>query len=196
VRFAYVNHRYWPFVGGSERWIQVVAEAMASEGHAVRVTTSDAFDLEYFWDHRRRAIAAAPCERAGGVEIERVPVRHLPAGRLVFHGTRRLMGEASRLGLPAGPFRSVARRQPFVPGLEESIQRGGTPDLIHATNLGLEGLAVAAQDVARERSIPFVVTPFIHLGVATDRIARRYVSMPHQRQLLQHAHAVCCRSWR
>lgn len=190
MRFVHVNHRYAPFVGGSERWIQEVSENLAGHGHDVVVVTSDAFDLEYLWDRHRTRVSAPSRERIGGVEIERVEVRHLPMSSIVFRGSRRLMGEVSRIPSPAFPFQLLSRIQPFMPGLNAAIGRSLPAALIHATNIGLESLAIRSMDAARAGGAKFVLTPFIHLGTEGDPVARRFVSMPHQRALMRSADAI------
>lgn len=190
MRFIHVNHRYAPFVGGSERWIQEISESLVSNGHSVAVVTTDAFDLEYFWDSRRQRAPAERSEQLRGVDIERVPVRHLPLSSLVFRGGRRMMGEASLVPLPPAIFRAASNTQPWLPEMTRVLARKMPADLVHATNIGIESLAIKAMTAAREHGIPFVVTPFIHLGVDGDSTARRYVSMPHQREVLRAADAV------
>jgi glycogen(starch) synthase len=191
MKLAHINHRYAPFVGGSERYMQEISEALAGDGHEVHVVTSNAFDLEYFWDRRRRPIDAPAIEQLNGVSVHRVPVVHLPLGPLVFQGSRRLMGEASRLPvLPATGYRMVSRRLPYMPDLEHELLSLGSLDLVHAANIGIEGLGITAQQVARKRDIPFLFTPFIHLGQDNDAVARRYVSMPHQKGLLKSANSI------
>lgn len=187
MRFVHVNHRYAPYVGGSERYMQEVSTMLAATGHDVSVVTSDASDLEYFWDSSRKAIEAPAREDRCGVDVRRVNVRHFPMSPFVFQGSRRLMGEASRLPLPARPFESLSSKLPRMPGLAAAIEDIGPPDLIHAANLGLEGLAVTAERQARRHDVPFLMTPFIHLGRSKDRAAKRYISMPHQRKLLHMA---------
>jgi glycogen(starch) synthase len=186
---TFVNHRYWPFRGGSERWVQAIAEDMSARGARVRVVTSDAFDLEYFWDRRRRRVVAAPSECHNGVDIERVRVRHVLQAPTVFQGTRRLMGELARVPVPARVYALIAERQPWLPDLHRVIG-SGRADIVHATNLGLEGLALHARHAATRHGARFVLTPFLHLGVDGDRRVRRYVTMPHQVQLLRGADAV------
>ena len=149
MQYVLLNHRYYPFLGGSERNVQEIAERLAAEGHGVRVVTTDAFDLEYFWNRRRRRMDAPGREVHNGVEIERVPLRHVPASSLVFQGGRRLMGELSRLPLPAMPFTEVAVRQPWLPGFAGAILREPAPDLVMGTNIGLEGLAITGLRAAR-----------------------------------------------
>ncbi|MEX1158032.1 MAG: glycosyltransferase family 4 protein [Thermomicrobiales bacterium] len=185
-----INHRYYPFPGGSELVVQEIAERLVGDGHDVRVVTTDAFDIEYFWDRSRRKVDAPRFDERNGVQIERVPLRHLPAGPLVFQGSRRLMGELSRLPLPAAPFEQVAIRQPRLPGLRAAIAREPSPDLILTTNIGLEGLAIVGLRVARSVGATFIMMPLVHLGRDSDPVARRYVSMPHQRRLLLRADAL------
>ncbi len=187
MRFVHVNHRYFPYVGGSERYMQEVSSYFAGVGHDVSVVTSNASDLEYFWDAGRRKIEAPEHEYVDNVSVHRVQVRHFPLSPLVFQGSRRLMGEASRLPLPARPFDIVSSRLPWMPSLGAAINRLAPVDLVHAANLGLEGLAVAAARQADSLRVPFVLTPFLHLGGPDDNVARRYVSMPHQKKLLQRA---------
>lgn len=191
MRFAHINHRYAPFVGGSERYMQEVSEALALVGHDVSVLTSNAFDLEYFWDSSKRPVDAPEHEVLNGVSVHRVPVVHPPLGPLMFQGSRRLMGEASRMpGLPAGGYSLVSRHLPYMPGLERKLRALGVLDLVHIANIGIEGLGIAGSRVANQSDVPYIFTPFIHLGRDNDRIARRYVTMPHQLDLLRGAAAV------
>lgn len=190
MRLAIVNHRYAPFSGGSERYMQAVAERALAEGHEVHVFVTDAWDLEYCWDPRRRRIEVAE-EVINGVQVHRLPIRHYPVSRLAFPLVRRGMGELSRLPLPGTrrALTQLSRLQPLVPGLAAALDTHGPFDLLHAGNIGLEGLTVAAMRYARARSIPFVLMPFIHLGAEEDARARRYVQMPHQVEVYRAAQA-------
>ena len=51
-------------------------------------------------------------------------------------------------------------------------------------------MIAASQRYARDRDIPHVVTPFLHLGEPGDRRVRSYYTMPHQIELLRHADAL------
>lgn len=189
MRCVLINHRYYPFLGGSERNVQEIAERLVCDGHDVRVVTSNAFDLEFFWDRRRRPIDAPAHQTINGVEVKRVPLHHLPASSLIFQGGRRLMGELSRLSLPPVLFEQIAIRQPWLPGLAAAIA-SPPPDLVLGTNISLEGLAITGLKVARQVGAAYVLMPFIHLGRESDAVARRYVSMPHQRKLLRASDAI------
>ncbi len=182
-----VNHRYHPFHGGSEAYIQALAEWFAACGWGARVVTTDAYDLEYFWDARKRSVGCASSETLNGVDIRRLPVAHPPMAPVLFQGGRRLMGEASRALHTPQPFAAAAARLPHVPGLATAILDHPRPDVVVAANLGLEGLPQVAAAAAAEMDVPFVLLPFAHVGRQDDDVARRYVSMPHQRALLWHA---------
>lgn len=166
-----------------------VSEMLAGLGHDVRVITSDAHDLEYFWDPSRSRVDAPAYEILNGVRVDRVPVAHVPASPFVFQASRRGMGEASRLPLPAGAFSVVSSFQPWLPGLYDAVSSAAPFDLLHVANLGIEGLAINAVRAARRAGAPYIMTPFTHLGTENEA-ARRYVSMPHQRSLLKRAGSI------
>jgi glycogen synthase len=190
MRFIHINHRYFPFVGGSERYMQEVSEACVRCGHHVNVVATDAFDLEYLWDRRRSKIDAPAKEMINGVTVNRVAIRHWRANPFVFQASRRLMGEISRVPCPAWPFREISKRLPALPDLSRVLRDCGPHDIVHAANLGLEGPGLHGLDAARASHSPFIFTPFIHLGRRGDDVARRYVTMPHQRELLRNADVV------
>jgi glycosyltransferase involved in cell wall biosynthesis len=190
VNDVLVNHRYHPFPGGSENYIKSVAEWLQSAGVATRVITTNAWDLEYFWDRHSATVADPAQESLGGVEVRRLEVRQPPLGCVSFPVLRRAMGETSRVVPFEVPFRVAARWMPRVPGLRQAILDGPQPDAIIATNLSLEGPAIAAQSASRRSGAHLVVFPFAHLGSDDEGKALRYISMPHQRSLLSSASLV------
>ncbi len=171
-------------------YVQRIAEWLVGSGWDVRMATTVAHDLEYFWDAGYRRVAAPRDEDVSGVQVQRLPIRHWPGGGITFGAVRRAMGEATRFVNVPGPFRLASRHFPRLPGLQSGLLDDGVPDLIIATNLGLEGLAVQALGVARQLSVPLVLVPFAHLGEGASSDARRYVSMPHHRELLAAASLV------
>lgn len=171
--------------------MQRISEHLADYGHDVRVLTSDAHDLEYFWSSDGRSLSAPERETHNGVAIERLPVEHGRwSGKLRFGVTRRLMGEVSRVITDERPLLRMSESLISLRGLEERALASPTPDLVHVTNLGLESIAVTGVRVARRLGVPYVITPFTHIGRDDDQIARRYVTMPHQKRLLLDAAAV------
>jgi glycosyltransferase involved in cell wall biosynthesis len=191
LRILHVVQRYWPYTGGSERHLQEISERLVREGHEVVVYTSDAWDLELFWN-RDKARVQAREEAHSGVRIRRFPVKHLPGPPLAFPAVRRLTLEASRL-----PFVDVSllfrlsHLAPRVPSLVRELETTGERfDVVHAMNICFEGLGVAAQRYARRHNAGFMCTPLTHLGEPGDDSVRRYYTMRHQSWLERESDAV------
>src|SRR5919206_129032 len=58
MRIAWFTHRYHPCVGGAENYGRAMVRRFVAAGHSVDVLTSDAHDLWYFTDGRRRRVEA------------------------------------------------------------------------------------------------------------------------------------------
>ena len=191
-RFIHLIHRYYPFRGGSESYFQSLSEQLSADGADVRLLTTDAWDLEYFWNPDKKRVDA-PFERHNGVKIYRTPVRHLPLANFTHRAIRRGMGELSRAPFP---FRKrmlfgLSRFGPWVPELPALLERvGENADLIHPANIALESLIRESSTFARANDIPLVITPKLHLGEDENSVVRRYYTMPHQVELLQQADLV------
>ena len=79
MRILHVIQRYWPAVGGAETYFGEISARLAAEGHQVTVAATDALDLDYFWDRRRRHISQRLDQHAG-VRILRFPASPAPPG--------------------------------------------------------------------------------------------------------------------
>jgi glycogen synthase len=191
-RFIHLIHRYYPFRGGSEYYFQSLSERLVRDGADVRVVTTDAWDLEYFWNPAKQRISV-PFERHNGVRIYRTPAHHLPVANLSHRVIRRGMGELSRIPVPAKRLvlRQMSRFGPWLPELPALLDRiGHQADLIHPANIALETIIREAADFARKRDIPLAITPKLHLGESDASTVRRYYTMPHQIDLMKHADLV------
>lgn len=188
-RFVHLIQRYYPFRGGSEYYFQTLSERLAADGADVRLVTTDAWDLEYFWNPGRRRVDI-PFQRHNGVKIYRTPAHHLPMSNLSHQVIRRGMGELSRVRFP-GQIRLLERLSMFspwlpeLPGLLDRLSGGAA--LIHAANIALESLIRESARVASRNDIPLVITPKLHLGESSQSTVRRYYTMPHQMNLLRQA---------
>jgi glycosyltransferase involved in cell wall biosynthesis len=190
--FVHLIHRYYPFKGGSESYFQALSERLASGGHHVQVITTDAWDLEYFWNPTKRRVEVS-YERHNGVEIYRTPARHLPLANFSHRAIRRGMGELSRVPVPGRKrvLRSLSRFGPWLPELPALLERvASDASLIHAGNIALESLIRESSRFARARDIPFMITPKLRLGENEHSPERRYYTMPHQIELLRGADMV------
>lgn len=190
MRILHVIQRYWPYVGGSERYFQEISERLVADGHSVDVFTTDAWDLEYFWDKRKRHIDTKT-ETRNGVTIQRYPVRHWPLSRRLAPPLRRVMTWLSTLPSSEIALWQLANVTPWVPDLRRAlIQNGVEYDLIHAANIPFDSIVGAAQELAQHERIPFVLTPFIHLGEHDDSTVRKYYTMRHQVKLITQSDCV------
>ena len=191
MNILHVIQRYYPYIGGSELYFQELSERFAREGNHITLYTTDAWDLEHFWSSGKRSISIRQ-EVHNGVEIHRFAVERLPAAPLTYPALRRAMTEVARLPLNTTPFLfSLSRWTPHVPALERALEKLDEPfDIVHAANIPLDSIIYAAFRFAQCRKIPFVVTPFTHLGEPNDRRIRKYYTMPHQIAMLRDAHAV------
>ncbi|HEX5417869.1 MAG TPA: glycosyltransferase family 4 protein [Chloroflexota bacterium] len=194
MKILHVIQRYWPYLGGSERHFQEVSERLARAGHQVTVYTTDAFELELFWNPTKARVQPSR-ETHNGVTIVRFPVRHLRGRQLAHGGIRRGMGYLGALGPAISPLqRYLARFVPWVPNLTAALDaesdRANDFDIVNGMNICFESLLLPAQRFARRRGIPFLITPLIHLGESDHSLVRRFYTMPHQIQMIAHADAV------
>ncbi len=191
MNILHIVQRYWPYVGGSERHLQEISERLVRNGHKVTVFTTDALDLELFWDPTKSRISTQR-EWHNGVEIRRFPVRYIAAGRYGFGAIRRSMALLAGLPVPTIPLlRRLARYVPWVPALTAQVGADvGLYDVIHGMNVCFESLLLPSFAVARRASVPFILTPLLHLGESERSIVRHYYTMPHQLDLIRRADAV------
>ena len=110
MRIAWFTHRYHPCIGGAETYGRAMVRRFVASGHAVDVFTSDAEDLWYFTDRKRRRIDQPRIAIVDGATVRRFPVRHLPLQR--YFG--RLLSYA-----PHWPTRCrSASYMPIIPGID------------------------------------------------------------------------------
>ncbi len=187
----HVVQGYYPWRGGSQRFFQEISERLVAEGHRVTVLTTEAGELEHFWMPGRRTLGPAQ-EVVNGVQVYRFPVRRRLNRALLFSLYRRLMAEISGLPLDTTAFlRRLARFTPRLPEYEAFLAQVDTSfDVVHGANITLDFMLSPALAFARKRGIPFIVTPFTHLGVAGQRRVQRYYTMRHQLEILCRANAV------
>ena len=180
MNVLHVIPRYYPFVGGSELYLQEISKRLVRDGHRVTVYTTDAWDLEHFWAKNKRTIKERH-QTLDGVQVHRFPVRHLPLCSVIYHGARRVMSWLSgmRLNTTALLF-PLCLTTPLVPSLYRQLMADNSFDIVHAINFPFDSLIAAAFRFAQKRQIPFIITPFTHLGEPSDEIVRKHYTMQHQ----------------
>ena len=191
MNLLHVNAAYPPFLGGSEVYTAAMSERFVRYGHQVTVVTTNASEVEYFWNPRKDHVGVGWEER-NGVRVFRGRVGHLPVSPWSFYGLRRLATTLGRWpNVTTSVLRWLAPRMPAVPGIEDRLsQLPGRYDLVHGINIALEWPLIAAWRYARRQALPFVATPFVHVGESERQDVLINYVMPHQLEVLQDADAV------
>jgi len=179
-RLLFVCPYYVPARSGAARYVRALAERSAADGWRVTIYTTDAGDLEYFWDRGKERVST-PHENHDGISVCRFPVRHLPWGAFGYFALRRAMVWLARAPFKAtGLLLRLCLLTPWVPGLYRRLAEDSAYDLVHASTLPFDSLIWAAQRYARRRGVPFVFTPFTHLGEGKASEVREHYTLPHQ----------------
>jgi glycosyltransferase involved in cell wall biosynthesis len=171
MRVAHFVQRYPPALGGSEAYFARLSKYLSATGDRVTVFTTTAVDLPAFWSTRGR------CLRPGrsledGVEVRRYHLWHLPLQTRVLKALSLLPHHGWQcLTVSCNP---IAWRMWLDAG------RAPDPfDVVHATAFPYGWLLACARRLARRLGVPFVLTPFLHLGDPADphdRTRRAYTS--------------------
>jgi glycosyltransferase involved in cell wall biosynthesis len=160
LRVAHFVQRYPPALGGSEAYFARLSEALAATGDQVTVFTSAALDLEAFWSRRGQCLPAGPA-RQNGVEVRRYPLWRWPGRRWLLKALSLVpVRRWQCLTLPCNP---VAWRM-----WRDAGRPAGHFDLVHATALPYAWPMVCGLRLARRLGVPFLLTPFLHLGDPDD----------------------------
>jgi glycosyltransferase involved in cell wall biosynthesis len=172
MRVAHFVQRYPPALGGSEAYFARLSRFLAAHGDAVTVFTTTAVDLEAFWNTRGRCLR--PGRRVeDAVEVRRYALAHFPVVQ-----TRVLRA------LSLWPHRGwqclTVPCNPIAWGMWADAGRVEEHfDVVHATAFPYGWPLSCARRLARRLGVPFVLTPFVHLGDPSDprdRTRRAYTT--------------------
>jgi glycogen(starch) synthase len=191
MHIVHVVQLYHPVPSGSVRYFVEIGKRLVAAGHRVTVLTSEAYDLEAFWQEGRRTVAEQESWH-DGCRILRFPIVRRGGHPLVYPILRRLLVEGGRWGVPLTWLRWLTTVTPQLPGLAAWLdQHHADIDVVHVTNLTLDGVLHPVLDVAERWQIPVMTTPFVHIGELHDPAFVRYYSMPQQIDILQRSERVC-----
>ncbi len=172
-------HRYPPALGGAEHYAARLVASHAAAGDAATVWTSTALD--------HAAMTAAGRELPAG---EVGPVRRYRPLR--FPGRRVVLKALSVAPFPQWQALTRPVGPTCVRMWRDAGNYAGPVDAVHAIAFPHSFPAVCGLRLARRRGVPFVVTPFLHLGDPADprdRTRAQYTSRP-LRWLLRQADRV------
>ena len=192
--WLHVNAGYWPLIGGAETYLQAVSERFARDGDTVLVATTNAESVEHWWDPRYPAVPPG-LDCLNGVKIIRSRVAHLPGSPYPFLILRRLAGTMYRWEAAIPVLNGMSNFIPWVPQLGRALEEHGqAAQLVHAINVALEGPVFQAYRFARRHRLPFIFTPFVHVG--NPKNVERYYTLPHHRRLMRSSDAVIVQTQR
>ncbi len=184
LRVAHFVQRYPPALGGSEAYFARLSRYLAAAGDQVTVFTSNALDLEAFWRRRARCLPAGTTQE-DGVEVRRYGLWRFPARRYLLSALKLVPHRTWQcLTMPCNP---IAFRMWSDAGRKEPAF-----DLVHATAFPYAWPIVCARRLARRQGIPFLLTPFLHLGDPEDKHdpTRRAYTTPALMSLIHSADRV------
>ena len=167
-----------------------LAVHLAAYGNQVTIVTSTAQRESDFWLGQSPLNLAE--ESTPNLRIVRCQLRSMPGGRMGLSVWRKAMILVSALpGSQSGILQRMARYIPPILSLKETLAALGTPfDLVHGFNISWESALLEGRRFASTHGLPFVITPFAHLGaVRGDRVALNS-TMDHQRWLMSSADAL------
>jgi glycosyltransferase involved in cell wall biosynthesis len=185
MRVAHFVQRFPPALGGSEAYFARLSRFLAAVGHDVTVHTTTGLDLESFWSRSARQVPAGVAVD-NGVTIYRHALKHLPLQRYLLKGLALLC--------PIPRWRPwLLTCNPLCPTMWAAADRDPLPcDVVHATAFPYSWPLLCAQRLAARRGVPFLLTPFLHLGDPDDPHdrTRRAYTQPGLRGLLRSADRV------
>jgi glycosyltransferase involved in cell wall biosynthesis len=156
MRVLHVSHQYPPAIGGSEKYIADLSEALAARGHQVDVFTSRSTDY-HTWKGELDGRA-----RVNGVDVHRF--RALRRTRLLWRVLEWSLGRywqtRSRWYEPL----ILVGGGPICPAMFAAmLARGARYDLVHLNCLVYSHVSYGYR-AARWRGVPVIVTPHAHAG--------------------------------
>jgi glycosyltransferase involved in cell wall biosynthesis len=183
MRVAHFIHRYPPALGGSESFFARLSRYLAAAGDQVTVFTTNAIDLEAFWSNGRVTKSGTTLEE--GVEVRHYPLLRWPGRKFALKPLSLIPIRSWQcMTLPCNP---------IAPGMWRDAGRSGPRyDIVHATAFPYGWPIACGLRLARTHRVPFLLTPFLHLGDPKnpkDRVRRAY-TCPSMLRLLQAAEGI------
>lgn len=162
LKLLHVVQRFRPaLLTGSERYMEAITFYMVARGYDVALVSSTAIDWSAMKIPMPKKILSSGCERYKGLRVYRFRPSYLKGFIFSFYSSIfnkiKLKAPAMLTGfLSSGPL--LSGRQ--LRGLLELLE----PDLINATPAPFSYLLLLSKE-AKRKGIPFIITPFIHLGL-------------------------------
>jgi glycosyltransferase involved in cell wall biosynthesis len=160
-RCLMVLHRFWPFLGGSERQFLKWAQVLDEKGIKTDVFTTNVWDNDFFYLPEKKYIKESRTKLGKNISIRRFRVFHLPNRNAVLQFLSKLPGRMIKF-LIGNPYI-------FLPGYYLymyliSIFPGKRFDFVIAGVFPHYYLIYPAYFYAKMKKIPFILVPLVHFG--------------------------------
>ena len=160
-RCLMVLHRFWPFLGGSERQFLKWAQVLDEKAIKTDVFTTNVWDNDFFYFPEKKYIKESRTKLGKNINIRRFRVFHLPNRNAVLQFLSKLPGRMIKF-LIGNPYI-------FMPGYYLymyliSIFPGKRFDFVIAGVFPHYYLIYPAYFYAKMKKIPFILVPLVHFG--------------------------------
>lgn len=190
MHVLFLTPAFPPFYGGGERYGGALARELVRQGCSVTAVTTSAQTEQDFW--QGTAVSSVVVEKIDGIQVIRCPIRPFPGHRRGLFAWRKGMALLSMLpGNQTATLLKMARRIPPIAQLETTLATlPDNLDIIHSFNIAWEYPTVNGWQLAQKRSLPFIVTPFLHLGEPGQKQVSPVSFMNHHQYLLENANYI------
>ena len=165
-RCLMVLHRFWPFLGGSERQFLKWAQVLDEKGVKTEVFTTNVWDNDFFYFPEKKYIKEGRARLGKNINIRRFKIFHLPNRNAVLQFWSKLPGRMIKF-LIGSPYI-------FTPGYYLyvfliSILPGKRFNFVIAGVFPHYYLIYPAYFYAKMKRIPFILVPLVHFGEPNSR---------------------------
>jgi len=164
-RCLIVLHRFWPFLGGSEKQFLKWAQVLDDKGCRVNVFTTNVWDNDYFYFPEKKYIKETSAKIGSNIKIRRFKVGHLPRMNALLTFLERFPSKTLKflIGKPyiflPGYYFYMFLSALFMPKKFDFIIAGVFPHYY---------LIYPALFYAKVKGIPFIMSPLVHFGQPND----------------------------
>ena len=164
-RCLIVLHRFWPFLGGSEKQFLKWAQVLDDKGCRVNVFTTNVWDNDYFYFPEKKYIKETSAKIGSNIKIRRFKVGHLPRMNALLTFLEKFPSKTLKflIGKPyiflPGYYFYMFLSALFMPKKFDFIIAGVFPHYY---------LIYPALFYAKVKGIPFIMSPLVHFGQPND----------------------------
>ncbi|MFX1519579.1 MAG: glycosyltransferase family 4 protein [Promethearchaeota archaeon] len=162
MNILYVTPLFYPHIGGSEIYTEVVANEMKKKGNKTVIFTSEALDLLTMHLKKRNVIHKKNNYRRG-VPVFYYPLFYFNGIDRILYPFRHFLNKERFQRTPISDIIGGCIQNPFSPKLcKELITYGANFELIHVVNI-LGSHTFYAYLASKTHKVPLVITPGFHL---------------------------------